>query len=105
MVGEIVRRVLDHTDSNRSELACLPESGARLAGMHRFGDRRPVRNAEGNIVDVQVDRLLLGVGEFLGNVRRSSGSNVTWKPRDPGSIAGRRLFDGRCPDFDPGGVG
>lgn len=104
MVGEIVRRVLDHTDSNRSELACLPESGARLAGMHSFGDRRPVRNAEGNIVDVQVGSSLLGVGELFGNVRRSSGSNVTWRLRDPGSIAGRRLLDGRWPDLDPGGA-
>jgi len=65
MVREIVRRVLDHPDSDRSELACLPIGRARLAGMLGLGNRRPVRYTKRDIVDIQSVALCCVMRTFL----------------------------------------
>jgi hypothetical protein len=51
--GKVVRRVLNHADSNGTELACPPKGRARCAGMLGLGNRRPVRYAKRDIVDLQ----------------------------------------------------
>ena len=58
MIGKVVRRVLNHADSNGTELACPPIGRARLAGMLGLGNRRPVRDAKRDVVDIQSVALL-----------------------------------------------
>jgi hypothetical protein len=93
MVREIVRRVLDHPDANRAELACLPGRYSRLPGMLSLGDGRPVRNAKGDTVDVQCSNLLEVLKDVLSNDWRGSGCSVTWTFHSPESIAERRQLE------------
>lgn len=65
MIGEVVCRVLNHADSNGTELACPPIGRARLAGMLGLGNRRPVRYAKRDIVDIQSVALFRVMRIFL----------------------------------------
>lgn len=67
MIGEVVRRVLNHADSNWAELACLPIGLARLAGVLGLGNLRPVRDAKGDIVDIQNVALFRVMWSFLSS--------------------------------------
>ena len=93
MVREIVRRVLDHSDANRAELACLPGRYSRLPVMLSLGDGRPVRNAKGDAVDVQCSNLFEVLKDGLSNDWRGSGCSVTWTFHSPESIAERRQLE------------
>jgi hypothetical protein len=63
--GKVVRRVLNHADSNGAELACPPIGRASLAGMLGLGNRRPVRYAKRDIVDLQSVALFWVMRIFL----------------------------------------
>jgi len=52
MVCEIVRRVLDYTDSNRAELACIPGGRTCLPKILGLGYGRPVRHAKRDVLDI-----------------------------------------------------
>ena len=65
MIGKVVRRVLNHADSNGTELACPPIGRARLAGMLGLGNRRPVRYTKRDIVDIQSVALCCVMRTFL----------------------------------------
>jgi hypothetical protein len=65
MVREIVRRVLDHPDSDRSELACLPIGCARLPRMLCLGNRRPVSDSKRDVMDVHFVSLGTGTLEIV----------------------------------------
>ena len=65
MIGKVVRRVLNHADSNGAELACPPIGRASLAGMLGLGNRRPVRYTKRDIVDIQSVALCCVMRTFL----------------------------------------
>ncbi len=48
VIGNIVRRILNHPDSDRAKLPCPPDGGPGLAVMSSWLDLRPIGEPEGN---------------------------------------------------------
>ena len=89
MIGAVARRVLDHADANRTEVASARAGSAGFAGTLAWGDGGPIGGAEREVADLQSDLSSMPVRP-PPNLRRPSTSRAYHCSKMSRAILARR---------------